>query len=51
MHGICSDELAVVAVGLAVQLVEHICHCSCALVGHVADGTVGEGVQLIVGKL
>jgi hypothetical protein len=49
--GYGSDELAIIAVGLAVQLVEHICHCSSALVEFFANRTVREGVQLIVGKL
>jgi hypothetical protein len=51
MRGARGNELAVIAVGLAVQLVEHICHYSSALAVHFARGTVREGAQLIVGKL
>jgi hypothetical protein len=51
MRGARGNELAVIAVGLAVQLVEHICHCSSALVGHFTRATEREGVQLMVGKL
>jgi hypothetical protein len=40
MRGVRSNELAVIAVGLAVQLVEHICHWHGALAGHFARGTV-----------
>jgi hypothetical protein len=48
--GYGSYELAVIAVGLTVQLVEHICHYNRALVWQLAYSTVRKGAQLIVGK-
>ena len=43
--------LAVIAVRLAVQLVEHVCHCNYASVGVAQKNTGYErGVQLIMGK-
>jgi len=49
--GYVSYALAVIAVGLAVQLVEHICHCKEELVCDNACRTIRKRVLLIVGKL
>ncbi len=43
--------LAIIAVRLAVQLVEHVCHCDSALAAAFGKCTDNErGVQLIVGE-
>jgi hypothetical protein len=48
--GYGSDELAIIAVGLAVQLVQHICHCHSTSVTISRERRYEKGAQLIVGK-
>jgi hypothetical protein len=43
-------ELAIIAVRLTVQLVEHICHYNRALVWQLAYPAIRKGAQLIVGN-
>lgn len=49
--GYGSNELAIIAVGLAVQLVEHVCHCWRQLVWLLVCRARRKGVSLMVGNV